>query len=150
MADHVTPPKRSEIMKAVGTKDTGAEMAVRRLLHAKGYRYRLHRRNLPGVPDIVFPRLRRAIFVHGCFWHGHGCDKGKLPKSKLEYWGPKIEANKERDLRAVAALAELGWNVAIVWQCELRDTAALEVKLDNFLLVNPFSDCAEGSSGISS
>lgn len=137
-------------MKAVGTRDTGAEMTVRRLLHANGYRYRLHRRDLPGCPDIVFPRLRRAIFVHGCFWHGHGCDKGQLPKSKLGYWGPKIEANKERDLRAVAALAAAGWNVTIVWQCELRDIATLKVQLDNFLLVNPFPDCAEGSSRISS
>jgi DNA mismatch endonuclease (patch repair protein) len=140
MTDHVAPPKRSEIMKAVGTKDTGAEMAVRRLLHAKGFRYRLHRRDLPGRPDIVFPSLRKAILVHGCFWHGHACNKGRLPKSKLDYWRPKIEANKERDAKVMAALAELGWNVAIVWQCELRDIDALKAKLEDFLLVD--SVCA--------
>jgi DNA mismatch endonuclease, patch repair protein len=127
-------------MKAVGTKDTGAEMTVRRLLHAKGYRYRLHRRDLPGSPDIVFPRLRKVLFIHGCFWHGHNCNKGRLPKSKLDYWRRKIEANKERDLRSIAALSELGWNVAVVWQCELHDIAALTVKLDDFLLTN--SVCA--------
>lgn len=140
MADHVTPSKRSEIMKAVGTKDTGAEMAVRRLLHAKGYRYRLHRRDLPGSPDIVFPRLRKVLFIHGCFWHGHNCNKGRLPKSKLDYWRRKLEANKDRDLRSIAALSELGWSVAVVWQCALHDIAALTVKLDNFLLTN--SVCA--------
>jgi DNA mismatch endonuclease (patch repair protein) len=121
-------------MKAVRTKDTGAEMIVRRLLHARGYRYRLHRRDLPGSPDIVFPRLRKVLFVHGCFWHGHECNKGRLPKSKLDYWRPKIEANKERDLRSIAALSELGWEVAVVWQCELRDESALMAKLNNFLL----------------
>jgi DNA mismatch endonuclease (patch repair protein) len=123
-------------MKAVGTKDTGAEMLVRRLLHSKGYRYRLHRRDLPGAPDIVFPGFRKAIFVHGCFWHGHDCGKGRLPKSKLEYWQPKIEANKERDRRTIAGLSELGWTAAIVWQCELRDMNAVAMKLDNFLLIN--------------
>ncbi len=127
-------------MKAVGTKDTGAEMTVRRLLHAKGYRYRLHRRDLPGSPDIVFPRLHKVLYDHGCFCHGHDCNKGRLPKSKLVYWRPKIEANKERDLRSIAALLEMGWNVAIVWQCELRDVTALVAKLDNFLLTN--SVCA--------
>lgn len=123
-------------MKAVGRRDTGAEMTVRRLLHAKGYRYRLHRRDLPGSPDIVFPRLRKVLFIHGCFWHGHNCSKGRLPKSNLDYWRRKIEANKERDLRSIAALSELGWNVALVWQCELHDIAVLTVKLDNFLLTN--------------
>jgi DNA mismatch endonuclease (patch repair protein) len=123
-------------MKAVGRRDTGAEMTVRRLLHAKGYRYRLHRRDLPGSPDIVFPRLRKVLFIHGCFWHGHNCSKRRLPKSNLDYWRRKIEANKERDLRSIAALSELGWNVALVWQCELHDIAVLTVKLDNFLLTN--------------
>ncbi len=139
MADHVTPPKRSEIMKAVGTKDTGAEMTVRRLLHAKGYRYRLHRRDLPGSPDIVFPRLRKVLFIHGCFWHGHDCSKGRLPKSRLDYWQPKIEATKQRDRRSIEALSELGWNVAVVWQCELRNIPALMAKLQNFLLTNSVS-----------
>lgn len=133
MADHVSPPNRSAIMKTVGTKNTGPEMIVRRLLHSKGYRYRLHRRDLPGSPDMVFPRLRKALFVHGCFWHGHDCSKGRLPKSKLDYWGPKIEANKERDRRAVAALTEMGWGVETIWQCELRDIPAISTKLNDFL-----------------
>ncbi len=140
MTDHVTPPKRSEIMKAVGAKNTGAEIAVKRFLHAKGLRYRLHRRDLPGCPDIVFPRLKKAIFVHGCFWHGHACNKGRLPKTKLDYWRPKIEANKERDARVMAALADLGWIVETVWQCELRDIDTLKAKLEHFLLVD--SVCA--------
>jgi len=140
VADHVTSPKRSEIMKAVGTKNTGAEMIVRRLLHSKGFRYRLHRPDLPGSPDIVFPRFRKVVFVHGCFWHGHDCSKGRLPKSKPEYWRPKIEANKNRDLRCTAELMELGWNVAVVWQCELRNIAALSMKIENFLLTD--SVCA--------
>jgi DNA mismatch endonuclease, patch repair protein len=133
MTDHVTPTTRSKIMKAVGTKDTGAEIAVRRLLHSKGYRYRLHVQDLPGSPDLVFSSLRKVLFIHGCFWHGHDCDKGRLPKSKLDYWRPKIEANKERDLRSISSLMELGWHAGVVWQCELRDVDCLLGRLDRFL-----------------
>jgi len=121
MADHVDPKRRSAIMSAVGSRDTKPEMRVRKALHRLGYRYRLHRKDLPGSPDIVFPKKKKAIFVHGCFWHGHQCRWGRLPKTKLDYWLPKIEANKYRDARNVSELHALGWKVLILWQCELRD-----------------------------
>lgn len=120
-------------MQAVGTKNTGPEWVVRRLLHSAGYRYRLHARELPGKPDLVFPRRRAAVFVHGCFWHSHGCSKGQPPKSKLEYWGPKLEANRVRDERQRQDLEELGWRVFTVWQCETKDEHSLLQRLANFL-----------------
>ena len=121
MADRVSPQRRSAIMSRVGTKDTKPEIQVRRMLHGLGYRYRLHRKDLPGKPDLVFPKRRKVIFVHGCFWHGHGCQWGKLPKSRLDYWAPKIRANRARDKSVVVALSERGWKAFEVWQCELRD-----------------------------
>lgn len=133
MADTRTPAQRSAIMRAVGQKDTSPEMVVRRLLHAAGLRFRLHRRDLPGTPDLVFPGRRKAVFVHGCFWHGHGCAKGRLPKSRPEYWLPKIEANRARDARKEAELRALGWEIGTVWQCETRDKAALLDRLLAFL-----------------
>jgi len=108
-------------------------MVVRRLLHRLGYRYRLHRKKLPGKPDLVFPSRRKVVFVHGCFWHGHGCSKGQLPKSKLDYWAPKIVGNKKRDERNCAELEAMGWRVLTVWQCETEDTNALKHKLTAFL-----------------
>lgn len=108
-------------MQSIGTKNTGPEMVIRRALFELGYRYRLHRKDLPGSPDIVFPGRRKAIFVHGCFWHGHGCQKGRAPKSRMEYWGPKIEANRLRDARNLRELAARGWQVLVVWQCDLAD-----------------------------
>jgi DNA mismatch endonuclease, patch repair protein len=120
-------------MQAVKTKDTGPEIAVRRLLHRLGYRYRLHRKDLPGRPDIVFPGRKKAIFVHGCFWHAHDCAKGRAPKSRLEYWGPKLARNVARDAENVAALRTLGWTILTVWQCELHETKALERRLRTFL-----------------
>ena len=133
MADTRTPAQRSAIMRAVGRKDTSPELVVRRLLHAAGFRFRLHRRDLPGTPDLVFPGRRKVIFVHGCFWHGHGCAKGRLPKSRPEYWRPKIEANRERDARKEGELRALGWGVETVWQCETKDAAALGDHLSAFL-----------------
>lgn len=121
MADHVTPERRSAIMSKVRTKNTKPELLVRKMLHRLGYRYRLHRRDLPGSPDLVFPSRKKAIFVHGCFWHGHGCQWGRLPKSKLDYWGPKIEANRNRDARNLKALSDATWSSKVIWQCELRD-----------------------------
>ena len=99
-------------------------MIVRRILHRLGFRYRLHRRDLPGSPDIVFTSRRKVIFVHGCYWHGHDCRKGRLPKSRLDYWQPKIEANMKRDSRRLAELRALGWDSLIVWQCETGGDAA--------------------------
>ena len=133
MVDRVPPERRSFIMSSVRSKDTKPELLVRRFLHKLGYRYRVHRRDLPGSPDLVFPSRRKAIFVHGCFWHGHDCRWGRLPKSKLDYWKPKIEANRERDQRNVAALKDAGWSVKVVWQCELRHPEAAVEQIVEFL-----------------
>ena len=120
-------------MSKVGQKDTKPELMLRRALHAQGYRYRLHRRDLPGSPDLVFPARRKAIFVHGCFWHGHGCRWGKAPKSRAEYWLPKIEANKARDNRVLTLLGDKGWQAMVVWQCELRDLSSTVERVVTFL-----------------
>jgi DNA mismatch endonuclease, patch repair protein len=133
MTDTRTAEQRRRIMQSVGTKDTGPELVVRRALFALGYRYRLHRKDLAGRPDIVLPSRRKAIFVHGCFWHGHGCPKGRASKSRVEYWGPKLEANRARDARNLADLKAQGWDVSIVWQCELGDPAKLSARLKRFV-----------------
>ncbi|CCA91332.1 very short patch repair endonuclease [Novosphingobium sp. PP1Y] len=133
MADTRTAVQRRRIMQSVGTKNTGPELAVRKALTELGYRYRLHRKDLPGSPDIAFIGRRKAIFVHGCFWHGHECQKGKAPKSRLDYWGPKLAANVERDKRKAQELCDLGWSVLTVWQCELSDFAGVRERLINFL-----------------
>ena len=133
MADTRTPDQRRRIMKAVKTKNTGPELVVRKALTSLGYRYRLHRKDLPGSPDIAMIGRKKAIFVHGCFWHGHECQKGKAPKSKLEYWGPKLKANRDRDERKARELRDLGWSVLTVWQCELQDLESLRARLVDFL-----------------
>ena len=112
-------------MAAVHSKDTGPELLVRRFLWSKGMRYRLHAANVPGTPDIAVRRHRLAIFVHGCFWHGHeGCQRGRLPKSRLEYWGAKIEANKRRDAATTEQLNQEGWRWIVIWECQLRTQQA--------------------------
>lgn len=133
MADRVSSERRSAIMSKVGTRNTGPEMAIRKAIHRMGYRYVLHDKRLPGAPDLVFPRRRKVIFVHGCFWHGHGCRWGRLPKSNLPYWEPKITANAIRDSRRLAELSELGWRTLVVWQCELKDMAAAIARITEFL-----------------
>lgn len=121
---------RSDIMRAVKRAHTKPEIIVRQALHALGLRFRLHRRDLPGSPDIVLPRLRTVIFVHGCFWHRHpGCRYATTPKSRQEYWLPKFEANVERDAGKEAQLRELGWRVAVIWECETKSLEALEARL---------------------
>lgn len=120
-------------MQQVKGKNTQPKIQVRSLLHRMGYRFRLHRKDLPGTPDIVFPSRRLAVFVHGCYWHGHGCRIGQLPKSRLQYWQPKIAANRERDRRKEAALIDAGWHVAVVWQCQLGDAEQLAVRLRKIL-----------------
>lgn len=119
MVDTRTPEQRRRIMQSVGQRNTAPEVKVRRALHRLGYRFRLHGKSLPGRPDIVFPSRRKVIFIHGCFWHGHNCSKGRLPKSRPEYWIPKIESNKARDERRVNELREAGWESLVVWQCEV-------------------------------
>ena len=133
MVDRLTTERRSNLMRQVKGKDTAPEMVVRRMLHAAGYRFRLHRKGLPGKPDLVFPARRKAIFVHGCFWHGHGCKIGQLPKSRHEFWGPKIARNKQRDAENLVALAPLDWQVLTVWQCEIQSREALAQRLGDFL-----------------
>jgi len=121
-------------MRRIRKIDTKPEMIVRRMLHAMGYRYRLHDKRLPGHPDIVLPRHRKVVFVHGCFWHRHDCPDGrKLPRSKPEYWGPKLERNRARDALHVAELRVLGWDVLVVWECELREASCLRVLISRFL-----------------
>ena len=121
-------------MRAVKSKDTTPELIVRRMVHALGYRYRLHRRDLIGRPDLVFGPRRKVIFVHGCFWHGHDCKRGnRMPKTNSDYWQQKIARNRERDAQSIAALSSQGWDVLTVWECETKDGDALRQKLTAFL-----------------
>ena len=120
-------------MQSVKSKNTGPELVVRRLLHGMGYRYRLHRRDLPGKPDIAFMSRRKAIFVHGCFWHGHDCPKGRLPKSRLDYWQPKLDENRIRDRTKTEQLRSLGWSVLVIWQCGTVDKESLASRLQGFV-----------------
>lgn len=123
-------------MAAVRGRDTGPELAVRRMLHAMGYRYRLHRRDLPGRPDIILPGRRKVVFVHGCFWHqcsAPGCRKAKVPQTRLEYWATKLARNVERDRRNLAALTAAGWDVIVLWECELADLGTVAARLVAFL-----------------
>ena len=122
-------------MQAVKSKNTAVEMRVRRMLHAQGYRYRLHRRDLPGCPDLVFSSRKRVIFVHGCFWHGYRCTRGKrVPKTNTAYWTAKIVRNVVRDAATREKLKELGWRASNVWECELaKDASGLLKKLSRFL-----------------
>lgn len=125
---------RSEMMAAVKSKDTQPEMLVRRLVHGMGYRYRLHVRNLPGKPDLVFPSLKKIIFVHGCFWHQHTkCAAGHAPKSNKNYWEPKLKKNKLRDRKHLKALRAQGWECLVLWECELEKAKKLHKRLGTFL-----------------
>jgi DNA mismatch endonuclease, patch repair protein len=134
LADRLTPEQRSANMARIRSKDTFPELRVRKAAHGLGYRYRLHRKDLPGKPDLVFPRLSSLIFVHGCFWHRHeGCPDCSQPKSRKEYWTPKFEATIVRDARAVALLQATGWKVLIIWDCETTKPAELNAKLTAFL-----------------
>jgi DNA mismatch endonuclease (patch repair protein) len=130
-----TPEQRSQTMRAVHSRDTGPELVVRRLLRNLGYSgYRVHRKELPGNPDIGFVGRKKALFVHGCFWHGHACPHGSnKPKSNQSYWVPKIERNQTRDKVNASKLAQLGWSVLTVWECELRHSTELSKKLINFM-----------------
>ncbi len=121
-------------MSRIRSKDTKPEMVVRRALHALGYRYRLHRRNLPGAPDIVFPSRRKVIFVHGCFWHGHeGCKVANVPKSRQQYWLEKFARNKVRDHANLEALRQAGWDALVIWECETKAPERIATKAESFL-----------------
>jgi DNA mismatch endonuclease, patch repair protein len=130
MADVVDAATRSRMMSGIRGKDTKPEMIVRRALHKAGFRYRLHDKKLPGTPDIVLPKHKMVIFVHGCFWHGHMCKEFRWPKTREEFWREKIERNVMRDTLNEAAIASLGWKVIVVWECELAlEKLISEVKL---------------------
>ena len=132
--DSVTAARRSQIMARIRSKDTKPEMQIRRMLHSLGYRYALHKRDLPGTPDLVFPARRKIIFVHGCFWHQHkGCIDGRIPKSRKNYWKPKLLHNVERDRRNISKLRRSGWKVMKVWECCVRDESRLRKLLTEFL-----------------
>lgn len=133
MADNRTPASRSALMSRIGGKDTAPELLVRRRLHSLGYRFRLHCRDLPGTPDIVFPSRSKVIFVNGCFWHAHGCRIGRPPKSRPEFWLPKLERNRAKDARNKRDLRALGWAPLTVWQCQTRNLDRLEARLVSFL-----------------
>lgn len=131
--DTFTPANRSALMSRIQGKNTGPELAVRSILHRLGYRFRLHRSDLPGRPDIVLPKHRKVILVHGCFWHGHTCRLAAKPKSNEDYWLPKIARNRERDMRNLAALTSLGWIVLELWECEIRRREGLEGRIAAFM-----------------
>lgn len=138
MADRLDPERRSANMRAIRSKGMKPEMIVRQLVHRMGFRYRLHRKDLPGKPDLVFGPRRKVIFVHGCFWHQHNdpaCKLSHAPKSRLDYWQPKLKRNQERDATAIAELASQGWVVLTVWECETKPKCRDELteKLRSFL-----------------
>ncbi|NHK28910.1 DNA mismatch endonuclease Vsr [Parvularcula flava] len=131
--DNLSTADRRKTMRSVRSKDTGPEMRIRRILHKAGYRYRLHRSDLPGKPDLVFSTRRKVIFVHGCFWHGHHCKKGTPPSSNKEFWEPKLARNRERDIENLQKLTKMRWNTLTLWECEIKsmqDTEILELAVE--------------------
>jgi DNA mismatch endonuclease (patch repair protein) len=134
VTDVYPPEKRSAVMRRVKGRDTSPELKVRKALTALGARYRLHRKDLPGNPDIVLPGRKLALFVHGCFWHGHDCARGaRVPQQNRDYWVGKVERNRARDVRSREALAALGWRVETIWECDLKDEVGLSARLRSLL-----------------
>jgi DNA mismatch endonuclease, patch repair protein len=132
--DRISTEVRSANMRSIRSRDTVPELLLRRMLHNAGYRFRLHRKELPGKPDLVFPGRRKVIFVHGCFWHQHpGCAEGRVPQSRRDYWEPKLTRNRERDAMAQAALKQQGWQYAVIWECELKNARAAMKVITRFL-----------------
>ncbi|GBF26731.1 very short patch repair protein [bacterium MnTg02] len=134
--DKLSPARRSQNMAAIKSKDMKPEMLVRRLVHGLGYRYRLHQKDLPGKPDLVFRPRKKVIFVHGCFWHQHcnpKCLDGRKPKSNSNYWGPKLDRNVQRDKSRRKQLTKMGWNVLVVWECETVKLDRLHKRIVDFL-----------------
>lgn len=132
MADVFDSAKRSKIMRSIQSKDTSPELKIRKALHAQGYRFRLHDNTLPGCPDLVLPKYKAVIQVRGCFWHQHeGCKKSRIPKTKVEYWEIKLKRNIMRDLEADRKLADIGWTVLVVWECEIRGQDKLKAMVES-------------------
>lgn len=144
MPDVVDSETRSRMMSGIRGKDTKPELLIRHALHAKGLRYRLHAKDIPGRPDIVFPRFRSVIFVHGCFWHGHDCPLFRLPETRTEFWRAKIERNQERDKEVVAMLMESGWRHLVVWECAIKGKDRLPLET----VANQAADWVRGSTGL--
>jgi len=141
MADHISPEHRSWLMSRVKGKNTSPEIRVRRLAHGMGLRFRLHRKDLPGKPDLVFPRYGVALFVHGCFWHRHpSCPKASLPKTRIKFWQSKFEKNVERDQRNIEEITALGWNALVLWECETKDPSLVKTKLRRAIEVSEYGD----------
>jgi DNA mismatch endonuclease (patch repair protein) len=134
VGDKLSPERRSENMRRIKSKGMKPELLVRKLVHSLGYRYRLHRKDLPGKPDLVFGPKHKVIFVHGCFWHQHpGCRDGTVPGSNVSYWGPKLARNVKRDAEHLASLEAAGWRTIVIWECETMDIAVLRRRLRRFL-----------------
>jgi DNA mismatch endonuclease (patch repair protein) len=131
--DRINSDQRSALMSRVKTRDTKPELIVRSLLHRLGYRFRLHRKDLPGNPDLVFPIRKKVIFIHGCFWHGHDCPRGKRPSTNTEFWDLKLTKNKARDENALQMLNLLGWKALVIWECNVNATGELVKLLTKFL-----------------
>jgi len=147
MSDIYTKQKRSEIMSKISGKETKPEILVRKFLFANGFRYRKNDKRYPGKPDIVLPKYKTVIFIHGCFWHGHNCPAGKLPETRKEFWRKKIQGNIDRDNRNVEELKKQGWRVIIIWQCELKNKEVTEKSLNellNTLHNKKYSACRNG------
>jgi DNA mismatch endonuclease (patch repair protein) len=133
VTDQFSPALRSWIMSQVKSKNTGPERTVRSLAHKMGYRFRLHSRNLPGMPDIVFPARRKVIFVNGCFWHSHSCKRARLPATRRGYWASKIAKTILRDRRHIRQLRSLGWKALTIWECQLKDLVSIQRRMHRFL-----------------
>jgi DNA mismatch endonuclease, patch repair protein len=132
--DTLSRKERSQRMSLIRNRNTKPELLVRRLIHGCGFRYRLHRADLPGKPDLVFPARKKVIFVHGCFWHRHpSCGLARLPKSRLNFWVPKLKGNRRRDLKNIRNLKKLGWAAEVIWECETKDLPGLARKVHRFL-----------------
>ncbi|MDX8410370.1 MAG: DNA mismatch endonuclease Vsr [Mariprofundaceae bacterium] len=131
--DPLSEEQRSERMSRIRRADTKPEMTVRRLVHGMGYRYRLHAKELPGHPDLVFRPRKKVIFVHGCFWHQHGCSQYRMPKSRKEFWLPKLRKNVERDQYVYQQLETRGWGILLIWECQLKNTISLRQHIKEFL-----------------
>jgi DNA mismatch endonuclease (patch repair protein) len=138
LVDQISTERRSQVMARIKGSDTGPELRTRKVAHAIGLRFRLNRRDLPGRPDLVFPKHRVALFVHGCFWHQHpGCRRASRPKSRTDYWEPKLRRNVERDALTAPALEKLGWRTVVIWECETAEPDALAVILCERVVQRP-------------